>query len=320
MLKEREKAIGARLRRFREMLQIPRTKFCLTVGLTADQLSAYEFGRANVRYEVFSAISKHYSLNPVWLATGQENPRLDGFSDEKFSDQIQPRELFSSVFDRLLSHQLTMDRLNAEGRETILQSLSDYSDPQNLKRLREARKKAGVTLAMLAATLSAQFRENISEEELRQMESGKRTPNLRMMVGWRYECRISEKWLKGGGGEMFTIPNWQTADYLARIKESREGVGFTVEQVAQSLAKVSCARVSGKEMGQMEEGKIILTSSVEMGLPHVLGVPRETLFFMSNIHSLDKKIIVKQYLEETGEAIEALAANFADFKRRICEL
>jgi len=99
MNKDREKLIGARLRAFRETLQIPRTKFAVTLGISSERLASYESGRAALPYEVFRSISKHYQLNPEWLAHGEAVPKLiEPFNDEVFISQLKPRDLFSEVY------------------------------------------------------------------------------------------------------------------------------------------------------------------------------------------------------------------------------
>jgi len=320
MLTEREKEICDRLRRFREILQIPRTRFSLSIGVSSERLYSYEAGRAQIRYDTFSAVQQQYALNPVWLATGQESPRLDNFSDEKFRAQVKPRELFSSVYDRLLEKYLTMGRMNKDGTDYLLKVASDYSDPKTLARLKKAREAARVSLAMLAATLSAAFRDKITERELAAIEAGKKMPHMRTMVAWRYEARISEQWVKSGKGEMFTIPHWKRAEYLDRIKRGRLEARLSFEELAERLATVSVARVTGGQMQRIEDGKIILMQSVEIGLPHALGVPAEQLFPNGISATLDKKASLKQNLEKARDAMKALSTQFAELKKQIDDL
>lgn len=102
-MNEREKMIGARLRGFREVLQISRSKFAVSIGYGSERIASYEAGRAPVRFEVFNAIAKTYSLSPQWLATGIGSafyPR--NVISAQISDKIPPRALFSSVYDEYL--------------------------------------------------------------------------------------------------------------------------------------------------------------------------------------------------------------------------
>jgi transcriptional regulator with XRE-family HTH domain len=73
-LPEREIQIGRRLRAFREAKRISRTAFALSIRIGSERLATYEAGRVPLRFEVFKAISQEYSINPMWLATGEGSP------------------------------------------------------------------------------------------------------------------------------------------------------------------------------------------------------------------------------------------------------
>jgi len=98
---EREKAIGRRLRTFRESLTIPRTAFALKIGISGERLASYEAGRVPLRWDVFSVVAERYRLNPRWLATGESEPTLDFPFRPPYP--FQPRMLFSELYDRFLS-------------------------------------------------------------------------------------------------------------------------------------------------------------------------------------------------------------------------
>ncbi len=101
MVAEREKLIGARLRAFRETLQIPRSKFAVAVGFGSERIASYEAGRAPLPYEVFRAISKRYHVSPLWLATQVNSPKFPNvFDDSDFINLVRPRALFSEVYDK----------------------------------------------------------------------------------------------------------------------------------------------------------------------------------------------------------------------------
>jgi len=107
---EREKLIGARLRAFREMLQIPRTKFAFSIGCGSDQVAAYEAGRARLPYRVFRAISLRYDLYPLWLVEEFGSPQVkNSFDDAGFAGQLSKHALFSDVYDKHLSKPLKAD-------------------------------------------------------------------------------------------------------------------------------------------------------------------------------------------------------------------
>jgi transcriptional regulator with XRE-family HTH domain len=112
MDKEREIQIGVRLREFREALQIPRTKFAVTIRFGGERIASYESGRVPLPYDVARAVMHHYQINPAWLATGQGDKRLvASFDDGSFAHLIKPRTLFSAVFD---AHRLTIEQQVAE--------------------------------------------------------------------------------------------------------------------------------------------------------------------------------------------------------------
>jgi transcriptional regulator with XRE-family HTH domain len=87
--------IGRRLREFREALRISRTSFALEIGIGSERLASYESGRAPLKYEVFSSISKHYFINPIWLGIGQGEKSLQiPFEDSSFSPVLRPKMIF----------------------------------------------------------------------------------------------------------------------------------------------------------------------------------------------------------------------------------
>lgn len=94
-----ELAIAERLRSFREWLQIPRSKFAVSVGVGSERLASYEAGRVPLRYEVFREIAKRYGLDDGWLATGRGSPRRPiQFDDSEFFGKVKRGALFSEVF------------------------------------------------------------------------------------------------------------------------------------------------------------------------------------------------------------------------------
>ena len=107
MVNEREKLIGARLRAFRETLQIPRSRFAVTIRFGSDRLASYEAGRAPLLYEVAKSVMTHYHISPLWLATGEGAPRLPiAFDDNHIMAFVKPRALFSEIYDAHLAADL----------------------------------------------------------------------------------------------------------------------------------------------------------------------------------------------------------------------
>lgn len=143
MVNEREKQIGARLRNFREVLQIPRSKFAVTIGFASERLASYESGRAPLPYEVFRSVCQHYNVSPFWLATGQGGGRVKfPFNDRKFNDSIKPRTLFSEVYDKYLSASLESKKSQVDNLfesvesnlSSMLEVLDDESIPESTRK------------------------------------------------------------------------------------------------------------------------------------------------------------------------------------------
>ena len=108
MVSEREKIIGARLRAFRETLQIPRAKFAVAIGFGSERIASIEAGRAPLRYEVFQAVSHRYQLSPYWLAEGVGSPKHGGAFDETpLAKEVHPRSLFSEAYAKFIGGDLT---------------------------------------------------------------------------------------------------------------------------------------------------------------------------------------------------------------------
>lgn len=100
LISDREKLIGARLRAFRETLQIPRTKFALSIHIGSERLAAYEAGRSRLPYVVFKSIANRYNLSPLWLAEEKGGPQFKNLAnDADFIGYISRTALFSEVYD-----------------------------------------------------------------------------------------------------------------------------------------------------------------------------------------------------------------------------
>ncbi|MEI9863029.1 MAG: hypothetical protein WDN00_00415 [Limisphaerales bacterium] len=119
MDKDREKMIGSRLRAFREALQIPRTKFALTIGFGGERIASYETGRVPLPYEVARSVMKHYRINLLWLATNEGMPRLPITFENEKSELAKPRALFSEFFDTHLAADL-QNKKHGIGRALVL--------------------------------------------------------------------------------------------------------------------------------------------------------------------------------------------------------
>jgi transcriptional regulator with XRE-family HTH domain len=122
LVSERERKIGARLRSFRELLQIPRTRFAVAIGFGGERMAAYEAGRARIPYVVFKAVATRYNLYPRWLAEGEGSPQVpNSFDDRAFAPGLKRHAIFSEVYDKHLAPQMTA---GAEGSAATMDLLS----------------------------------------------------------------------------------------------------------------------------------------------------------------------------------------------------
>jgi DNA-binding transcriptional regulator YiaG len=143
MDKEREKLIGSRLRVFRETLQIPRTKFAVTIGFGGERIASYEAGRVPLPYDVARSVMKHYQISPLWLAKGEGRPRfLNPFDDCAIVGLIKPRMLFSQVYDLHLASDIEKRKTDVEKRMieamdkviVFLEKLDDETIPVSVRK------------------------------------------------------------------------------------------------------------------------------------------------------------------------------------------
>ena len=164
MDKEREKIIGGRLRAFRETLQIPRTKFALTIGIGSERLAAYESGRAALPYAVFLAASENYGLSPGWLASGDGSPKNPATIELLKGVPSLPRQLFSEVFDSSIkpiiskatqeADQAWMDILTRLKDTTRSLKLLDPQNPEHRRLVHQNYAKVKETVEKLKADLA----------------------------------------------------------------------------------------------------------------------------------------------------------------------
>jgi len=103
---EREATIGSRLRDFRESQMIPRTRLAVAVNIGNERLASYETGRAPLPYGIFSRLMRRFSLNPVWLATGESQLTIPPFDDTEILKSLPRRARFSQVYDRHLKRKM----------------------------------------------------------------------------------------------------------------------------------------------------------------------------------------------------------------------
>jgi transcriptional regulator with XRE-family HTH domain len=141
-----EVGIGKRLREFREALRISRTAFAFEIAIGSERMASYESGRVPLRWGVFSAISKRFLLNPLWLATGTGSQRLEFPFDESGLKSVDPRKRFSEVMIDIVNEAGSSELIEIDRKATrlggLLAELVDFArlnkiPPEMLPKLTE---------------------------------------------------------------------------------------------------------------------------------------------------------------------------------------
>ncbi|HEY5705335.1 MAG TPA: helix-turn-helix transcriptional regulator [Terrimicrobiaceae bacterium] len=98
-LPDREVRICERIRLVRESFGRTRARMAAELGVSPSKLEHVELRRSPVRYGLAFSLSNSFSVNPVWLAIGNESPFLGVPlpTAEKF--EISPHSLYSSAFE-----------------------------------------------------------------------------------------------------------------------------------------------------------------------------------------------------------------------------
>jgi transcriptional regulator with XRE-family HTH domain len=255
---EREKQICERLRQFRESLQIPRTRFALSLGVTEAALAGYELGRARIRYETFAAVQKRFLINPVWLATGEENLIHHNWTDEKFRAQVKPRELFSHAYERLIAKHLQCERINKDGTLANAKLAKDWF--ASLPRFRQALEAAGVDLEELAKRLEQEGFSLGTAKDLKAIEAGKKYPGARAVALLIHELRVTETWLWSGKGEMFLRPGQKPGELFHDNTHGRARLRSLVGNVREYMETLS-AGLGALEAGLIEYEQDLITAA-----------------------------------------------------------
>lgn len=188
-----EKEIGARLRAFREVIQIPRTKFAAAIGFGSERIASYEAGRAPLPYQVFKAVSDRYNISPLWLATQRGSPKFYGpFDDSQWSESIKPHAIFSEVFDSLLKEYLEAEE-------------------------QEASRTIENAIALMQGTMKRQVR-SFSERELQQWQRTLKELGLAIHSRKRLERSANTKLAK------WNLTDTETSSSVAEVKAQLPGL------------------------------------------------------------------------------------------------
>ncbi len=106
---ERERAICARLRKFRQATGLSQAEFARLVGLDFNAYTSYEYARSQLNYPAAWRILNSFRLlNPQWLAEGEGIPFGVYFVEyvRPEDSSLGPRALFSLAYERFLKSRL----------------------------------------------------------------------------------------------------------------------------------------------------------------------------------------------------------------------
>ena len=90
------------------------------------------------------------------------------------------------------------------------------------QRVRIVRKKLGLTLEKFGEHLG------VKKSTLSNIESGRSSLTDRMLKSICHEFNVNEEWLRNGTGEMFVIPEDETAAIVSDLLESKDHEFFNL--------------------------------------------------------------------------------------------
>jgi transcriptional regulator with XRE-family HTH domain len=75
--------IGMRLKEIRMHLGLSQSSMANMLNTSASYISDIEKGKAQISINILIALYKHYSVDPLWILTGEERPAGEGISENK---------------------------------------------------------------------------------------------------------------------------------------------------------------------------------------------------------------------------------------------
>lgn len=106
-----EKAVGQRLREFRELRLISRTAFATKLHVSRAQLMNYEDGLAPLPWKVGLQLTYTFGVNPRWLVTGKLPMTIRRISRWPEPVNVRPRDTFTKIYKELLQSVVETDTL-----------------------------------------------------------------------------------------------------------------------------------------------------------------------------------------------------------------
>lgn len=97
-LPKRDREIAARIRKFRRESKCSRSYLADRIGVNAGIITRIELGRIPLKYDVAKNLFKELGLNPLWVATGEGDPKRKISLPSTAELRLSENALFSDVF------------------------------------------------------------------------------------------------------------------------------------------------------------------------------------------------------------------------------
>lgn len=111
-LTDTDREIGRRLREIRKRYRMSKADLAFWIGCDAGQIERIELGRAALKYGMASMITKRFSVDGQWLATGKESLYGRTILEAASEIGVDEKARLSGVFDEVI--QPITEAANAE--------------------------------------------------------------------------------------------------------------------------------------------------------------------------------------------------------------
>ena len=145
LLDESERAIGARVREFRDYVKWKQRDFAERLGLTRNQLTGIEAGRTRLKYSTGYRLCDLFDVNDHWLFTGKGE--MTGFTDRDvlpIPEIEKTAALFSEIVHRqhAASSKLAAVERQRGGKGGVVEALAEALKDERFDWIERAQRKA----------------------------------------------------------------------------------------------------------------------------------------------------------------------------------